>query len=323
MTRGLLGLFVIGIAAWALLAIFGAPEAEAEISPFQSSAECKECHPAVYAEWQESQHSHSWTNPLVRAPDQSNNFSNSDCIDCHAPKPIFDTGIGERVLPRTIRRVEGVDCIACHALPDGQMAGTLENRSARCRPVIKRELRNPQYCAGCHNQHGTMDQWEASEYPDLGQNCLSCHMPEIQRADGRTGRRHDCLGAAPVMLKQAVELDVRVEDGVWTASVTNVGAGHNYPTDERSRASDLFWRPEGESEWRHAYRFRNPYRFEVDLPNTELAAHATQVVPLPEADSTGAIEVGLFYKRTPRWLDAENPDPEGEAIEVHRGVFQP
>ena len=79
------------------------------------------CHEEVFAEWQDSWHARSWTDPDVRAPSQSNNFLNKDCIDCHAPRPVFETGVGNRVLPRSSRRSEGVDCIACPPLPTGRM----------------------------------------------------------------------------------------------------------------------------------------------------------------------------------------------------------
>jgi len=324
--RALLGLIALAAAVWALMAVFGSPPAEAEIRPFTSSAQCRECHAEVYAEWEASWHSQSYVDPLVRAPDQSNDYANTDCLDCHAPREIFTTGIGERVLPRATRRVEGVDCIACHMLPDGQVAGTIENRAAPCRPVVRVELRRPEYCSGCHNQHGTVNQWTASRFSTGEERtiCLDCHMPELQRANGSTGRNHLFLGGHdPGMLRRAVTLAASVQDGVWIAEVENVGAGHNYPTDERSRASDLFWRPVGEESWRWLYRFRNPYRFEVGLPNTELPAGEKVRVESPDAPAGEPVEVGLFYKLTPVWKDHERPDPEREARLVHGGVFQP
>src|SRR5690606_20775623 len=142
-----------------------------------SSQQCRECHAEVFAEWEGSQHAQAWVNPAVRM--LSNDFANQDCIDCHAPRPVFVTGIGNRVLPREDRRVEGVDCIACHQLPasaGGGVAGTLDDPTAACRPTIAKDLARPEHCAGCHNQHFTVDEWKASEYPERGEDCLSCHM---------------------------------------------------------------------------------------------------------------------------------------------------
>ncbi len=319
--RSLSGIVVLGLAAWLLVALFGSPPAEAEPLSFTSSQQCAECHAGVYEEWDESWHSESWVDPEVRA--LSRDFANADCIDCHAPRPIFETGIGNRVLPRTARRVEGVDCIACHMLPDGSVAGTLTNSKAPCRPVGRRELVDPLFCAGCHDQHKTVQQWLASDYPEQGQDCVACHMP-YRDGDPANGRDHTMHGGHSVeMLRAAVELRGAREDGVWVVEVENVGAGHNYPTDERSRASDVFWRPAGETTWRHLYRFRNPYRHEVGLEDTELPAHATQRLPVDDPGARGAIEVALFYKLSPYWADPENPDPDSEATLVHRIELEP
>ena len=326
MKRGLGGLIVLAAAAWALVVVFSEPVVEAEPVVWTSSEQCIACHAEVGAEWRESWHAQSWTDPLPRAPDQSNDFSNTDCIDCHAPRPIFETGIGERVLPRAVRRVEGVDCIACHLLPDGRVAGTIDNPSAPCRPKAMRDLRRAEYCAGCHNQHGTVDQWSESSWGAQNVSCIDCHMVEVTRADGSTGRDHRSFGGHSLdFLQAAVTVSATVGADGWVARVENTGAGHNYPTDERSRASDLFWRRPGETEWKHLYRFRNPYRFEVGLPNTELPSGEAVEVDVADAAPDEAIEIALFYKLTPVWDDPENPDPETDstATLVFKDTFTP
>ncbi|MCK6444840.1 MAG: cytochrome c family protein [Planctomycetes bacterium] len=317
-------LTLLAAAAWLLASVFRPPAPPAPPRAFTSSTECRECHGVVFAEWEESWHSKAWTDPDVRK--LSNDFADTNCIDCHAPRPVFETGVGKRVLPRETRRAEGVDCIACHLLPDDRIAGTIDRPSAACRPVATRELANVDFCAPCHNQHNTVDQWRASKYAQPGpgyQDCLSCHMP-YRDGDPSKGRDHRMHGGHDLeLVRRAVELRAKRVDGRVVVEVENVGAGHNYPTDERSRASDVFWRPKGESAWRHLYRFRNPYRFEVDLPNTELPAHETRAVNLDDAAATGAIEVALFYKLSPYWTKPEAPDPETEAFLVHRVELAP
>ncbi|MBI5434677.1 MAG: hypothetical protein HZA52_17730 [Planctomycetes bacterium] len=317
-------LAVVGLSAWLLLAVFRPPPPPAPPRTFTSSSECRNCHAGAYAEWQDSWHSRAWVDADVRT--LSNDFANTDCIDCHAPRPVFETGIGQRVLPRETRRVEGVDCIACHLRPDDRIAGTIDAPSAACRPVATRELANVDFCAPCHNQHNTVDQWRASKYAEPGpgyQDCLSCHMP-YRDGDPSKGRDHRMHGGhALELVKRAVELRAKRVDGNAVVEVENVGAGHNFPTDERSRASDLFWRPRGETTWRPLYRFRNPYRFEVDLPNTELAAHATLAREIDDPAAAGAIEIALFYKFSPYWTDPTAPDPEREAVLVHRVELEP
>lgn len=97
--RTLLGVGVAGVGVWLGIGLF-APEEKAPIPPGrpQSSQECQDCHQQVFEEWASSQHAMAWINPFVR--ELSDDFSNKDCIDCHAPRPVWETGIGERVLFR-------------------------------------------------------------------------------------------------------------------------------------------------------------------------------------------------------------------------------
>jgi len=323
--RPALGLLVAALALWLAWALFAAPApAPAQARTFNSSRQCQECHSAPYAEWEVSWHAQSWNDPEVRK--LSGDFANTDCIDCHAPRPVLETGLGQRVLPRVARRVEGVDCLTCHLLPDGRIAGTIENPSAPCRPTERRELVQPEFCAPCHDQHGTVQQWKATPFAQQGpgfRNCVDCHMP-FRDADPARGRDHTMHGGHdPALLRAAAELRAHRAEGALVVEVENVGAGHNYPTDERSRASDLFWRPlaepgSGPLPWRHLYRFRNPYRYEVGLENTELPFGQTVTIRVDDPQSAGPVEVALFYKLSPYWSDPQRPDPEREATLVHR-----
>ncbi len=328
--RWLAGTAVLAAAAWLLFALFVEPRPEpVQARRFESSRQCQECHAGVFAEWQGSWHAQAWTDPEVRK--LSDDFANADCIDCHAPRPVFETGIGNRVLPRAARRIEGVDCLTCHLLSDGSVAGTVENPAAPCRPVQRRELVQPQFCAPCHDQHGTVQQWQASRFAAPGpgfQSCVDCHMP-WREGDPAKGRDHTMHGGHDLaLLRSAVELRGTRVDVSWVIEVENVGAGHNFPTDERSRAADVFWRPlaEGGSPsgpWRHLHRFRNPYRYEVGLVDTELPAGQSVRLPIDDPGGRGSVEVALFYKLSPYWKDPQSPDPEDEASEVHRLRLEP
>ena len=326
--RHIFGILALGLSGWFLIAVFaGGGREEVAARAFTSSSQCRDCHAEVYTEWEQSQHSVSWTNPAVRF--LSNDFANQDCIDCHAPRPVFLTGIGNRVLPREARRVEGVDCIACHQLPEaegGGMAGTDAFPAAPCRPTAKLDLQRVDFCAGCHNQHKTVDQWRESEWPARGKDCLECHMP-YRNNDPNAGRDHRFLGGHDLQtLRSAVELRGGFEDGTYRVELENVGAGHAFPTDERSRAADLFWRPEGSDTgmpWTHLYRIRDPYRDETDIPSTLLHARTILSLEVPGVPAGETIEVALFYKRSPYWIDPSSPDPEHEATLVHTLVIRP
>ncbi|MBL8860625.1 MAG: hypothetical protein JNK02_01320 [Planctomycetes bacterium] len=322
--RLVLGLCVLGAVILGVSLVFQRPPAAAEATAFTSSSQCQACHAQVFEEWSGSQHSQSWVNPAVRA--LSNDFANTDCIDCHAPRPVFETGLANRVLPRESRRQEGVDCIACHQLADGRMAGTIDKPEAACRPAATRELARVEYCAPCHDQHGTVAQWRETEYARQGVGCIDCHMP-FRNGDPNQGRDHAMHGGHSLeVVRSAVTLAAERRGDAIVARVTNSGAGHHFPTDERSRAADVFWRPleadgRPSGPWRWAYRFRSPYRHEVELVDTLLAAQATREIEI--ADAAGRVEVALFYKLSPYWKDPERPAPEAEARLVHRVVVEP
>lgn len=324
--RIVLGFVVLAVTVLGVSLVFRRPPAPAEAAVFTTSNQCQACHAEVQAEWAASQHAQSWVNPAVRA--LSNDFANTDCIDCHAPRPVFETGLANRVLPRESRRQEGVDCIACHQMPDGRMAGTVDRADVACRPVATRELARVEYCAPCHDQHKTVEQWRSTDYAEKGIGCIECHMP-FRGGDPNRGRDHTMHGGHSLeVVRKAVTLTAERRGDVLLARVENVGAGHHFPTDERSRAADVFWRPiaaagSAPGAWRWAYRFRSPYRDEQGVTDTLLPAHATKEVEIADPDARGRVEIALFYKRSPYWKDMARPDPEGEAELVQRVVVDP
>ncbi len=320
--RTWLGGLVLLAGATALWGVFRPSAPEAASMTFTSSTQCRACHEEVYREWESSWHAKSWTDPDARA--LSNDFANTDCIDCHAPRPVFETGVSQRVLPRSARRAEGVDCIACHALPAAEgeparMAGTIDRTDVPCRPVATPELSSPGFCAPCHDQHQTVQEWRATSYAAQGIDCSDCHMP-FRDGEPDRGRDHVVHGAHSLeLVRQAVDLRARRDGGQVLVEVENVGAGHSFPTDERSRAADVFWRPLGASgPWRWLFRFRSPYRDEVGVPDTLLPAQETRVLTLDGPESSGPLEVALFFKLTPYWSDRDHPDPERESRLVAR-----
>ena len=342
-----LGILVLVLSGWFLSALVEAPEevASAQQGPTEwiSSQQCAECHQQIYDEWAASPHANSWNNEDVRA--QSNDFSNKDCIDCHAPRPIFETGLGKRVLPRSSRRSEGVDCLTCHLTPEGNMAGTITNPRAACQPKIRRELQRVTMCSGCHDQHKTVQQWKATPFAQHREGCMECHMP-YRDGTPEGGRVHTMPGGHYIdMVRAAVTFEGARDDGVVSVTVSNVNGGHAYPTDERSRASDIWWRSipadaeigeDGvanvEMPWTHLHRIRDPYRTEKDLVSTLLHFGESRTLKIEDAAAGDTIEAMLVYKRSPYYRDPETglarrleevtqPLEDGEL--VHRVVIEP
>jgi hypothetical protein len=150
----------------------------------------------------------------------------------------------------------------------------------------------------------------------------------VRDGDPTRGRDHTMHGGHDLeLVRSAVSLDARREGGSVVVEVENHGAGHAYPTDERSRASDLWWRPAGEEGWRHLHRIRDPYRWEVDVPSTLLHHGERRRLELEDPDAAGPVEVLLVYKLSPYYRDPATgepvhleqvTDPLSDAQEVHR-----
>lgn len=290
----------------------------AERAPFQAAAECRACHEEVFAEWQGSYHGMAWTDPMVQALSQG--FRQTECIDCHAPMPIFVTGVGERVAPRRHARSDGVDCLSCHLMDDGVSVAATRSvdtsaTPGACRPTAVPEMSDATACAGCHNQHETVNELADS---GLKETCADCHMPVVERK-GRKGRSHVFPGAHDVaMHRRAAKLEVSVEGGQVVARVSNVGAGHHIPTDARHRSYNLFvstWDARGNPQVANqpmpAGEFRLYYRDQF-LPSTQIAHGKSRESrwPVPEG-LRGRAVVRLVYALNPEELAA------GRVTEVH------
>lgn len=270
---------------------------------FTSSKQCADCHREVYDEWFGSHHQIAYENPEVRK--LSDDFRNKECQACHLPRPIVETGLLERTLPRITRPDEGVDCLTCHLGPGGRIVGTTAS-DLGCMPIADRRHMGVELCQTCHNQHQTTDQWRASAWPAKGFDCNTCHMPETVRKDGKRGRGHVYPGAHDVeMLRKAGDFRMRVEDGKVVLELENVYAGHNFPTEERHRAVDIdvrFTTASGPGAWKRVYRFRQPYRDEPG-ENTQLPAGATHRSEVPIEEGAVRVESRLWYRLNPFALD--------------------
>lgn len=234
----------------------GMVEAAAGGGPrFRTAAECGACHEEIYAEWQASMHAKAMSDFLFLYLPAENR---EECIRCHAPVPLRDVDFDVPVA-RLDRREDAVSCLTCHQMGD-QIAAPHEGVEGPCNPVYDAAQTDARkMCFGCHDQHGTGKEWLNGPYgphaPEPRQRdmttCLDCHMPVVERpvvkgGPVRKGRRHTWPGGHVLEhLQKAAELDVEVEklpEGghrfrVW---VTNVGAGHNIPTDARHRSFDTY-----------------------------------------------------------------------------------
>lgn len=279
---------------------------------FTQASDCQTCHSELYAEWEQSYHGMAWTDPMVQA--LSKNFRMTECIDCHAPQPIHITGVANRVAPRTHQRVDGVDCLSCHLMADGRSVAAVRDVDTSgvegaCRPVRVESMADSVSCAGCHNQHETVDELLASGRPET---CQDCHMPEVTRADGSQGRSHVFPGAHDVeMHRTALDFEATLEDGELVTRTTNVGAGHHVPTDARHRSYNVWvtaWDDRGNpitQEDVEIAEYRLYYRQDFK-ESTQIAHMQTREArwPVPEGRK-GRLRVRLVYALNPEQLAAK------------------
>jgi cytochrome c554/c'-like protein len=291
----------------------------AERAPFQTASECRSCHTDVWDEWTKSYHGQAWTDPMVQA--LSNGFRMTECIDCHAPQPIHLTGVDQRVAPRSHSRNDGVDCLSCHILEDGVSVAAGRNidtsaTAGACRPVHVPSMTDSSSCAGCHNQHETLNELAES---GMDKTCLDCHMRPAERV-GRSGRSHLFPGAHSIeMHRKAVELEVEIKDGEVVASVTNRGAGHNVPTDARHRSYNLwitFYDSRGNIVGKREQMINGEYRlyYRSDFRESTQLRHGktrSGTWPLPDGQS-GKATVELTYALNPELLQ------KNDVFDVHR-----
>jgi hypothetical protein len=290
--------------------------------PYVSSRSCQTCHPAIYAEWEASWHSQSWTDPVARKT--SKDFKMADCLPCHAPEPILMKEPGRLPLARPLLRKEGVSCLSCHRVADGVATPNGAVGAAPCRPVKEDRIRSVGVCRSCHNDHGTVDDWEKTPLKAQGRDCIACHMPIAVGKDGKQYRSHTWPGGhSKEMLNRAVRFDAALEGDARSLAVTvrNLAAGHNVPTELRHRSLDLeVTAHKGMfSVDKHLYRFRNPYK-EEGLPNDQLRFGESRTLRFPVAPGSKTAYVRLIYRYMHRMKGGEDYVIQEKTVPLDGGM---
>ncbi|MCA8949488.1 MAG: hypothetical protein KDE27_08285, partial [Planctomycetes bacterium] len=273
-----------------------------------SSRFCSGCHPAIFAEHQQNTHGRAFFDEEARMATRG--FRREDCIRCHTPRPVFETGIGMTPMQRWTNLEEGNTCMSCHG-----RAGYDYSRfvgGAECRGAFEPEVASVNHCATCHRIAGTPNQWShAAHGKQAGNECVDCHMPLIRRpvAVGQPPRavRSHLFPASSneSQVRRAYDYDARVEGNEVVVRITNSGVGHNFPTANRQRGVEsliIVRDRDGTEIARSRLVCRYPYASEL-TPHQLTAPRGSQIpsgkssehrVPITVAD--GTVECRLYFK---------------------------
>ncbi len=283
------------------------------------SSFCADCHPAIYAEHEANTHGLAFKDTETRLA--THNFRREDCVRCHTPRPVFETGIGMTPMQRWTNLEEGNTCMSCHwkkGVDYARFTG-----GAQCKTSFDPRVGEVEACASCHRIAGTPDQWSRAEQGHkAGRVCIDCHMPLVERpvALGEPPRQVHAhvfpASHSEKQLRRAYAWTAAVEGSELVVRITNKGAGHNFPTATRQRALEslvIVRDAQGNELGRSRLSCTYPYASELEpgqltMPvSTQIPSGKTREhrVPLPVA--SGTVECSLYFKI---YRPAADSDPE-------------
>ena len=276
----------------------GPPVANAGRAP----ADCAACHPAVVAEWRQSEHATAFSDPFfqrsfAKEPAQA-------CRFCHAPE-------AAAVRPAAADLAVGVACATCHVRDGTILAGPRHDTAEPAAPhAVRRDaaLQSAIYCAACHQfgflalprkgghrfesanlQQSTYAEWQLSAAGQAGISCQACHLPAVDRANGKKGFDHRMSGRSAELLGRAMSANVQVQRtgnrAAFAVALEATGAGHAVPTGDLFRRVDwLLFAPSGRlAAIRHMGRTWRPVQIDAATIGPALAKELAtdQRVPPP------------------------------------------
>jgi HEAT repeat protein len=269
---------------------------------------CSECHPAIYAEHRQNTHGRAFFDEEARLATRG--FRREDCIRCHTPRPVFETGIGMTPMSRWTNLEEGNTCMSCHGRA-GYDYSRFEG-GTQCRTAFEPEVGTVGDCATCHRIAGTPDQWSRAEHgKQAGRVCIDCHMPMVTRpvAVGQPPRpvRSHLFPASSneSQLRRAYRYDAQIEGNEVVVKITNKGVGHNFPTANRQRGVEslvIVRDAEGNEVGRSRLVCRYPYASELQphqltMPKgSQIPSGKTTEHRVPLTVAGGTVECRLYFK---------------------------
>jgi hypothetical protein len=204
------------------------PLAIGETTPVPSVKACMACHQSEHQGWLMSRHQQAMGQSVIGQYPLLTSAAMDNCNRCHSPNEQWQ---GSQ---------EGITCIDCHierALTPNQSA--LGHGGGAVHPDFKvvRSALTSDSCISCHNLPlgtgaggkpllDTWREWAASRHLPAGRQCKDCHMRSGHHMPGA----HDRSQVAEAL--DVTTGPIQIADGVLhlDMGVTNVGAGHHFPT---------------------------------------------------------------------------------------------
>jgi len=223
-----------------------------------SNESCKECHEAIYNEYQSSYHSKSYfTDELHHKVANAVSKKTYDCAVCHMPTAnnLKDLITGKaRPDKKNITHTDAISCFFCHQIAYVKRShkyniNTLTRQAADYKPTLFGRLKSPESsdkhssvkspiyiknaCTGCHS-HKLNDNnvtiFRAIKEGDDSTSCVKCHMPVI-KGDGAENMdkkargkhvSHKFLGIHdPLLRKKSVDINITATTNEIDINLTN------------------------------------------------------------------------------------------------------
>ena len=207
----------------------------------ETAENCKICHNDIYNEWKESYHGKAWTDEKFKSTTAE--YKKKDCLPCHAPKPMLETGLKSLPILRSWDNYieEGINCYSCHA-KDGIIYGPYNYENIFHATRKEESLQSVEICQSCHPS--TFDEWQERTFPLAKDRyiCQTCHMSAIPPNKSRRisqygpirseALRHDIKGAHTLShRKEAFKGgNVSIKVNKVRLQILNNFAAHRIPT---------------------------------------------------------------------------------------------
>lgn len=210
--------------------------------PAEANARCEACHTEIAAEWRGSLHQQAWQDPVFQKAYAIEPVA--FCRGCHAPEA--DSGS----YPSRAAQDVGIGCTTCHQ-QGGEVVGVRDLAGSPEHHAVQGDARlaTKAACASCHQfdfprskgeaMQDTLGEHASSSLADV--SCQSCHMAEVEGADGKKHRGHDfSVISDPSMLARAVSAVARRgEGGELLLELEGREVGHAFPTGDMFRRLEL------------------------------------------------------------------------------------